>query len=65
MKKTVVISILAFTILSSCNKQYTCTCVETGTIVVKKYTIYNTKRKATKNCNNLNSSAQSCTLEVF
>ncbi len=65
MKKIVALCVMSLIMLSSCNKQYTCTCVLTGTTIVKKYTLYNTKKKATKNCNNLNSSTQTCTLEVY
>ena len=65
MKKKISVLLLALYILSSCNKQYTCTCVLTGTTIVEKNTLYNTKRKATKNCNSLNSPSKSCKLEVY
>jgi len=65
MKKILVFSILALSYLTSCNKQYICTCTVIGTVEVESYYMYNSKRKALKNCNKVSSSTTSCVLEVY
>ena len=65
MKKIFILGVFGLTFLSSCNKAYTCTCVVTGTVDVEHYTLYNSKKKATKMCNSHNDSGHSCVLEAY
>ncbi len=65
MKKIFVIAALGLTYLCSCNKQYTCTCTVNGTVDVDTYTMYNSKRKATKLCKGYTSSVRTCVLEAY
>lgn len=65
MKNILILIVFVTYFLTSCNKRYMCTCTIIGTTEVNTYDLYNSKRKATKNCNNLNSSTKSCVLEAW
>ena len=65
MKKFYLFGILFSLVLSSCTKEYICTCTITGTVKIESYKVYNTKRKATKNCEAASNSTQSCVLESY
>ncbi len=65
MKKIFVLSVLAISYLTSCNKQYICTCTVNGTVNVETYILYNSKRKALKNCNKTSNSEKTCVLEAY
>ena len=53
MKKFFLFLGLGFISLAACNKEYTCSCVVSGTIKSKDAKMYNTKRKSQENCNAL------------
>ncbi len=65
MKKIILVSVLAFCYLTSCNKTYYCTCSINGTTQFETYTLYNTKRKAIDNCNNTTNTTRTCALEAY
>ncbi len=65
MKKIFIFSILAISYLTSCNKAHYCTCTINGTVDTETYTLYNTKRKAIKNCNKTTNSERTCYLEAY
>lgn len=65
MKKIIVFAVIAISYLTSCNKQYTCTCAINGTVEVETYTMYNSKRKSEQNCKKLEGTTKTCVLEVY
>lgn len=65
MKKIAIGIVIGFAFLTSCNKQYRCTCTVTGTVNVEHYTLYNSKKKATEMCNSHNDAEHSCVLEAY
>ena len=65
MKKIFILVVLAISYLTSCNKQYICTCTINGTVKYENYIIYNSKRKALKNCNKSTNSERTCVLEAY
>ena len=65
MKKAFVVAVVGISFLTSCNKQYTCTCTDNGTVNVEYYTLYNSKRKSTKLCKGYSSPTKTCVLEAY
>jgi len=65
MKKTILLSLLIITSLTSCNKQNYCTCTVNGTIKTETERIYNTRRQAKKNCEESSKNGKTCYLEAY
>jgi hypothetical protein len=53
MKKVFLFLGLGFISLTACNKEYTCSCVVSGTVKSKDAKLYNTKRQSKENCDAL------------